>query len=213
MMCELIDNSNHMKSNSIEPVQTFSELFHLILNGKKEESRKAAREVRKLLYGSKSPGQYNEIKSIIENAPNEYVNIIEDWRMENFVMTVSILYFLHDKEKQPDFLFPWLLYLLKHQNGNIRNSARRMIENELGPLTFHIRCPEYKHSKSKSKKSDHILLSLYLALNQLLDEFWEPKYKKYKYLDSLPTCPYKTVQLIVWRMYELCGEVYIEHGF
>ena len=199
-----------MNSPSTKPAKTFSELFDLILNGEKEESRKEAREVRKLLHNSKSTGRYNEIQSIIANAPNEYVNIIEDWRMENFVVAVSVIYFLHDKEKQPDFLFPWLLYLLKHQNGNIRNSARRMIENELGPLTFHIRCPEYKHSQSKSEKSDHVLLGLYLSLNRLLDDFWEAKYKRYKYVDSLPTCPYKTVQLILCHMHELCGEVYME---
>ena len=172
-----------MQSNSTKPTKTFIELFDVILNGDREESRKAARGVRKLLHDSKSRGQYHEIKSIIENAPNEYINIIEDWRMENFVVAVSVLYFLHDKEKQLDFIFPWLLYLLKQQNGNIRNSARRMIENELGPLTFHIRCPEYKHSKSKSEKSDHILLSLYLSLNKLLGDFWELKYKRYKYVD------------------------------
>jgi len=199
-----------MNPNPTNPPKTFTELFSVILNGDKEESRKAARGVRKLLHGSKSRERFNEIKSIIEKVPNEYVNIIEDWRRENFVVAVSVIYFLHGKENQRDFLFSWLLYLLKHQNGNIRNSARRMIENELGPLTFHIRCPEYKHSKSKSGKSDHILLGLYLSLNKLLGDFWEPKYKRYKYVDSLPTCSYKTIQLILCSMHELCGEVYME---
>ncbi|MDP4007637.1 MAG: hypothetical protein Q8P68_00415 [Candidatus Peregrinibacteria bacterium] len=190
--------------------KTFTELFDVILNGDKEESRKAARGVRKLLHDSKSGGQYHEIQSIIENAPNEYVNIIEDWRMENFVVAVSVLYFLHGREQQPDFLFPWFLYLLKNQNGNIRNAARRMMENELGPLTFHIRCPEYEHSKSKSEKSNYILLSLYVSLNELLGYMWEPKYKRYKYVDSLPTGSYKTIQLILFRMHESCGEIYME---
>lgn len=207
-------NEAEARAEYIDPklksAKTFTDLFDVIVNGDKEESRKAARGVKKLLHSSKSREKYNEIKSIIENAPNEYENIIEGWRMENFVVAVSVLYFLHGKENEPDFLFPWLLYLLKHQNGNIRNSARHMIENELGPLTFHIRCPEYKHSKSKSKKSDHILLGLYLSLNKLLGDFWEPKYKKYKYVDSLPACPYKTIQLILCRMHELYDEAYME---
>ncbi|MBI5413637.1 hypothetical protein HZA42_04790 [Candidatus Peregrinibacteria bacterium] len=199
-----------MKSNPTKPTKTFTELFDVILNGDKEESRKAARGVGKLLHDSKNSGQYHEIKSIIENAPNEYVNIIEDWRMENFVVAVSVLYFLHGREKQPDFLFPWLLYLLKNQNGNIRNAARRMMENELGPLTVHIRCPDYEQSESKSEKSNHILLSLYVSLNELLGDLWEPKYKRYKYVDSLPTSSYKTIQLILFSMHESCGEIYME---
>ncbi|MFH0853960.1 MAG: hypothetical protein V1891_00485 [bacterium] len=140
-------------------MKTFTELFDIILAGDKDDSRKAARDARKLLYGSSDGGDF---KMIIENAPEEYVKITEYWRQENFVVAVSVLYFLHDKESQPDFLFPWLFYLLRHQNGNIRNAARRMMENELGPLTVHIRCPEHKQSKSKTEQSDFILLNLFI---------------------------------------------------
>ena len=66
-----------MKTDKTKPVKTFSELFAVILTGNKEDSRKAAREVRKLLYGSNDGGQYNDIKSIIENAPAEYINITD----------------------------------------------------------------------------------------------------------------------------------------
>ena len=106
-----------MKPDNSKPTKTFAELFDIILTENKEDSRKAARQVRKLLYSAQNGGKYEIIKSIIANAPEEYRNIIEDWRVENFVVAVSVLYFLHDKESQPDFLFPWLIYLLKNQNG------------------------------------------------------------------------------------------------
>lgn len=198
-----------MKPDNPKPTKTFAELFDIILTGNKEDSRKAARHVRKLLYSSQNSGKYEVIKSIIANAPEEYRNIIEDWRTENFVVAVSVLYFLHDKESQPDFLFPWLIYLLRNQNGNIRNAARRMIENELGPLTVHIRCPDYEQSVAKSEQSNFILLNLYVALNNLSVELWDPKYKKYKYVDSLPTGPYKTVQMILCSMEDDCGKMYM----
>ena len=154
-------NNLIMKTKKIKPAKTFIELFDVILTGNRDESRKAAREVRKLLYSSRDSGKYADIKLIIENAPMGYVEIAEDWRAENFVMAVSVLYYLHDKESQPDFLFPWLLHLLQHKNGNIRQAAVRMMENELGPLTVHIRCPDYKQSKSRSEQSDFILLNLF----------------------------------------------------
>ncbi len=190
--------------------KTFTELFDIILTGNKDDSRKAAREVRKLLYSSSNGGKYDEIKKTIENAPDEYRKIAEDWRQENFVIAVSVLYFLRGKESQPDFLFPWLFHLLQNQNGNIRNSARRMIEHEIGPLTVHLRCPEYKQSKSRSERSDFILQNLFTGLHGLLADLWKPAYKKYKYVSSLPTSPYKTIQMILVKMKDYCGKEYVK---
>lgn len=199
-----------MIPNQTKSTLTFKKLFNTILTAEKDDSRKAARGVRKLLYSSCDGGKYDDIKKIIAKAPKEYVNITEDWRQENFVMAVSVLYFLHGKESQPDFLFPWLLHLLQHKNGNIRHAAVRMLENELGPLTVHLRCPDYKQSKSKSERSDFILLNLYIVLNNLLAGLWEPKYKKYKYVDSLSACPYKSIQMVMNRLEYDCGEEYIK---
>lgn len=199
-----------METNKTVVAKTFVKLFDVILTGNRNDSRKAAREVRKLLYSSRDGGKYKSIKTIIENAPDEYRKIKEEWREENFVVAVSVLYFLHDKESWPDFLFPWLFYLLQHQNGNIRHAAVRMIKNELGPLTVHIRCPDYKQDKSKSEQSDFILLNLFISLNNLLSNLWKPKYKKYKYVNSLPTCPYKSIQMVLGIMEYDCGKEYME---
>ncbi|MFH1662232.1 MAG: hypothetical protein ABIA02_04000, partial [Candidatus Falkowbacteria bacterium] len=54
-----------------------------------------------------------------------------------------------------------------------------------------------------------ILLNLFIGLNNLLGNLWEDKYKKYKYVDSLPTSPYKTIQMILCRMEEYCGKEYM----
>lgn len=202
-----------MKENKITPHKTFVELFDAILTGNKDDSRKAARGVRKLLYSSHAGGEYDDIKAIVENAPDRYSEIEEEWREENFVVAVSVLYFLHNMESQPDFLFPWLFYLLQHKRGNIRQSAVRMIGNELGPLTVYIRCPEYKSDDPndiKSKRADFILLNLFIGLNSLLDDLWEPKYKKYKYVDSLPACPYKSVHMVLSRVEDDCGKEYVK---
>lgn len=199
-----------METNGATSSKTFFQLFAIILTGNKDDSRKTAREVRKLLYSSRDGGKYESIKVIVENASKGYVSISEDWRQENFVVAVSVLYFLHDKESRPDFLFPWLFNLLRHQNGNIRQSAVRMIENELGPLTVHIRVPDYKQSKLKSEQSDFILLNLFIALNNLSADLWKLAYKKYKYVSSLPTGPYKTAQMVLGRMEEDCGKEYMD---
>ena len=194
------------------PAKTFTELFDVILTGNKDDSRKAARDVRKLLYGGSSiDGKYDDIKTIIENSPKKYVNIREDWREENFVVAVSVLYYLHDRESQPDFLFLWLFYLLQRQNGNVRYAATRMLENELGPLTVHIRCPDEKFGNLlKQEQADLILLNLFITLNNLLAELWKPAFKKYKYVSSLPVSPYKTIQTVLCRMADDCGKEYME---
>jgi len=199
-----------MQTNKTTTTKTFTELFEIILTGDKDDSRKAAREVRKLLHSSHNGGKYDDIKKIIENAPDEYVKIAEEWRQENFVVAVSVLYFLHNEESQPDFLFPWLVHLLQHEKGNIRYAAVRMLENELGPLTVHIRCPEYKQSKAKSEQSDFILSNLFISLNILLADLWKPVYKKYKYVDSLLVCPYKSIHMVLSKLEDDCGEEYLK---
>ena len=192
---------------------SISECFKIILTGDREVSRRAARGVRGLIYGSRGgDGEYTDIKNLIDTAPNEYSNISEDWRRENFVIAVSVLYFLNNREHQPDFLFPWLFDLLQHENGNIRHAAVRMLEHELGPLTVYIRVPGNGFSyfcNLTPEQADTILYSLFINLNELLGMLWQPRYKKYKYIDSLPTSPYKSVQMVFGRLGEDCGKDYM----
>jgi len=196
-------------------MKSLTECFQTILTGNQQASRAAARQVRKLVYSSATDRtKYEDIKKLINSAPTEYAKIFEDWRQENFVMAISVMYFLHDKENQPDFLFPWLFDLLQHENGYIRHAAVRMIENELGPLTYHIRFPgekqAFRHEELSSEMADKILYGLYANLSGLLNDLWKPVYKRYKYIRSLPSGPYKSVQMILGELSEDCGDEYVK---
>jgi len=191
-------------------MDTFKECFNTILHGNEKDSRLAARQVRKLLYSSRGDREkFNEIKDIINSAPDEYSKILDGWRQENFVMAISVIYFLHDKESQPDFLFPWLFQLLQHPNGYIRYAVVKMISHEIGPLTVHIRFPGDKSilgERLKPEKADNILHTLVISLNGLSIALWQPKYKKYKYIDSLPPSPYKSVQMVLAELEDSCHQ-------
>jgi len=195
-------------------MNTIKECFDTILRGNEEDSRLAARRARKLVYSSSASGRekYEEIADLVRTAPENYVRISEDWRQENFVMAVSVIYFLHDRESQPDFLFPWLFQLLQHQNGYIRHAAVRMISHEIGPLTYHLRFPREKSGfhDFTPEYADMILHSLFVNLNGLLSVLWQPQYKRYKYIDSLPPSPYKSVQMVLAELEESCGKKYID---
>lgn len=196
-------------------MNTIKECFDAILKSGKEESRQAARMVRKLVYRSSASGRekYEEIAAMVRMAPENYTRISEDWRQENFVMAISVIYFLHDRENQPDFLFPWLFQLLQHQNGYIRHAAVKMISHEIGPLTVHIRFPGKRSilgDRLKPEQADNILYSLFASLSGLLSVLWQPKYKKYKYIDSLPVSPYKSVQIVLAELENYCGKKYID---
>ncbi len=173
--------------------------------------------MRKLVYASATGrDEYEDIKRLINSAPTEYAKILtsEGWRQENFVMSISVMYFLRDKESQPDFLFPWMFSLLQHENGYIRHAAVRMFENELGPLTYHIRFPgekmAFRHEALSPELADNILYQLFANLTTLLNVLWKPAYKRYKYIHSLPTGPYKSVQMIFGELSEDCGDKYME---
>ena len=200
---------NTTASEPDKVMHTFKDLFKIISEGDMDSSRKAARAVRKFLYSSNSDKEkYSEIKTIINNADEGYRNIKEEWRQENFVMAISVMYFLHDKEDEQDFLFPWLFYLIQHPNGNIRQSAVRMFKNELGPLTVHIRHPENSYSSNKiiNKKRNQILFHMREELIFLAHKFNKPIYNKYKYIDSIPTGQYKSIQLVLAELEFDCGE-------
>lgn len=196
-------------------MNTLKECFDIILHGNESDSRLAARKVRKLVYSSPAnPDKYKDIKNLINNAPDNYAKISEEWQQENFVTAISVMYFMHDREEQPDFLFPWLLQLLQHSNGVIRYAAVKMFYNEIGPLTVHIRIPGHKpgyFGKLTPKQADTILYSLLVSLNGLLSTLWQPKHKKYKYIESLPASPYKSVQMVLADLEESCGQEYINH--
>lgn len=188
-------------------MNTLKECFDVILHGDENDSRLAARMVRKLLYSSAGRDKYEDIKNLVNTASGDYAKISEEWRQENFAVAVSVIYFLHDKEGQPDFLFSWLFQLLQHSNGVIRYAAVRMLTNEIGPLTYHIRCPGDKpffREKLKPEQADRILYSLFASLNGLLSALWQPKYKRYKYIDSLPASPYKSVQMVLAELEDSC---------
>ena len=99
--------------NEIGEIKDFHALFKVILTGNKDESRLAARATKKLLYSSR--GNSKEIRKIIDSAALVYKDITEEFRQENFVMAISVMYFMHDREAEPDFLFPWFFQLLQHK--------------------------------------------------------------------------------------------------
>ncbi len=208
---EIEEKSNMQKMHT---TNTIKECFDIILRGDKGNSRLAARKVRKLLYGSQGGrDKFDDIKNIINSAPVEYAKISEEWRQENFITAISVIYYLHDKGEQPNFLFSWLFLLLQHPNGVIRYASVRMFSNEIGPLTVHIRFPEHPHGyfgKLVPEKADNILYSLFMNINELIDALWQPKYKRYKYVDSLPASPYKSAQMLLAELEESCGKEYID---
>jgi len=196
-------------------MDTITKCFDTISSGDREESRQAARRVRELVYRSSASGKekYNEIAALVETAPEHCLRISEDWRQEHFVMAISVIYFLHNRESSPDFLFPWLFQLLQYPNGYIRHAAVRMISHEIGPLTVHLRFPRDKsmpRDRLKPEQADNILRSLFENLDGLSVALSQPKYKRYKYIDALPASPYKSVQMVLAELEESCGQRYID---
>ena len=79
-----------------------------------------------------------------------------------------------------------------------------MIDNDLGPLTVHIRYPERTGIvKFSPQKADQILFGLRTNLNNLLEANWKPIFNKYKYIESLPSGTYKSVQLLLGYLDDL----------
>jgi hypothetical protein len=196
-------------------MNSIKECFKIILNGDSENCRLASLAVKKVLYRTDNDiKKYEEIREQVNLAPENYERITEEWRQKNFVRAISVIYFLRDVNKSPDFLFPWFFQLLKNKNGIVRYSAVKMISHELWPLTVHIRFPEKKSTilgVVPPHTADKILFSLFVSLHQFLQHLWKPEYKKYRYFKDLPTNSYKSVSMVLIELEELCGKEYIKY--
>ena len=79
----MLSAKQHNAPNKVEyknTIETFEDCFNVIINGDPEASRMAARQVRKILYSAKSNGQFDNIHTIIKNAPEEYARILDELR-------------------------------------------------------------------------------------------------------------------------------------
>lgn len=199
-------------SKDVKNIKTIKDCFDVILKGDKKESGLARKKVRKIIYGSGSSGEYKHIKDIAGEALKTYEKIKESWRQENFIVALATIHFLRDYKKYPpDYLFPLLLALLQHSNGNIRYAAVRMLREEIAPLTLYLRFPEEENKKNREEKLefDSILYWLYVGLIRLSDSarsVSKINYSKYKYIEDMPSSVYKSIQLVFADMIEMCGE-------
>jgi hypothetical protein len=79
-------------------------------------------------------------------------------------------------------------------------------------LKVYIRIPDYRREKDdgfSKDKANKILFSLFINLVRLSNFTHKPQFKRYKYISSLPTGPYKSVQIVMAEIRELCGEEYM----
>jgi transposase-like protein len=129
------------------------EAYQKILYGTEPEAKKAWQSMRKLVY-SGGHGKYDEIKEELENVKENYKNIVEDWRREYYISSISIMYFLHHKESDPNFFLPFLLGLL--ENFWSYSKKRLAKFNGVSRKTFylHLKESEFRYNN----KSDILML-------------------------------------------------------
>ena len=65
------------------------------------------------------------------------------------------------------------------------------------------------HRELFSAIADRILFELFANLNNLAVDSWKPTYKKYKYISSLPSGPYKSIQMVLSSIENDCGKDYM----
>ena len=119
---------------------------------------------------------------------------------------------------------PVIYSVLEGETGNFRkafvvfalkNKGKILAEKDgtRGDLIFNNIRLEVDGSNQKPKQADYILKSLFINLHGLMTALWKPKFKRYKYIDSLPASPYKSVQMVLAKIEEYCGRKYLDHLF
>lgn len=185
------------------------ECFKIILEGERAASKNASRKTHKIISMMKRP-DYDYLVEMVMDSPHQYMSISEGWRQENFVMAISSTFFLAD-EAQHGHLFPWLFQLLQHDNGNIRYAAVRMFETCFGPMTYHIRFPDDPEQYKDYRMDNTLLKELFMSLHGLLSVYWDARYEQYEYINSLPSSQYKSIQMALVTLEDMCGEGFFDN--
>lgn len=112
--------------------------------------------------------------------------------------------------------------ILTGEKADSRNAARQVRKllyssshdrskyGDIRPLTYHIRCPDRPHNQSRADKADQILFELYCNLQDLINDLSKPSYNRYKFIASLPTGPFKSIQMVMSQLMEDCGEEHMK---
>lgn len=113
-----------------------------------------------------------------------------------------------------DVFARFFLRYIQHPSGKVRQAIIRAVDYLIFDLTLDMN-RNYQH-KGKSKEAlkkiiarDRMRFGLFVITTERLEEeYYEPKFKRYKYISSLPAGVYKSLQILM--MEELLRSEYYE---
>ncbi len=102
-----------------------------------------------------------------------------------------------------DVFAKFFLRYIQHPSGKIRQAIIKAVDYLIFDLTLGIDGNYYHEEKSKEEikkiaDRDKIRFGLFVTIIERLEEkYYEPKFKRYKYISSLPVGVYKSLQILI----------------
>ena len=157
------------------------ELIRLIKTGDTEQSRTAKKALHKLRDSSD-----DKVRALIAaeltSEMRDFDSIENTDNRANFIYSLGLV-FLSKIDTHFDFFMDFLIERLQDKNGKIRNAALNVAKG-IYPI------PSLRHKIEQRMKETE----------KLLEKYCQPKFKRCKYVQSLPPGIYKSLQMLMHKL-------------
>jgi len=169
--------------------------IHTIKTGNKEEAKEAQKQIEKYWHDRKKD---KKDFCVFLDEIRKFEQIKDIDCQVKFIGALKWAFWAIGEENFKEFS-EFILKYIQHPSGKIRQA----IINACSPLVFKITLKikfedEKGSTKGKTKKEDLMRFGRFVdEVIRLIEKYFEPKYRRYKYVSSLPPGVYKSLQKLI----------------
>ncbi len=170
-----------------------------IKTGKKEEIKEAQKQIEKYwheVYIPDRPRGEKEFSVFVEEIKN-FDKIQDIDRKAKFISTLKWPFLVIGREYFEDFS-EFILKYIQHPSGKIRQAVINVCFYLVIQVTWGVKGGDKECFFDEEKKKNIMLFGRFVdKAEALLEKYYEPRFRPYKYISSLPPSVYKSLQKLI----------------
>lgn len=168
-------------------------LIQIIKTGGREEVKEAQKQIEKFWHDVYIPHRKKGRKAfvIFLDETKKFEEIKDINHQAYFINTLRWPFWAIGEEYFEEWA-DFILRYIQHPSGKIRQAILSATEY----LALDI-MDDYKEEKKKIEKNRERFFEFVYRVEQLLEKYEDPKFNRYKYIDSMPPSVYKSLQYLI----------------
>lgn len=188
--------NNRLNQMSPNPLKS---LIETVKTGSREEVKEAQKQIEKISRGAGRDKAKKKMFRIFREEMEDFAEIKSVDNQAYFINTLKHPFLILGEEYFPVFA-EFILQQIQNPSGKIRMAVIRAADWLL-IMAIDFCLPRYEKPAPAQMERDKLNKERFClfayALEKLLDLYREPKYERYKYIDSLPAGVYKSLEMLL----------------